>query len=45
VAPQELFRQFRGRDPEVKFMLENRGLIWDLGMSIVYKNESFVGLL
>jgi peptidyl-dipeptidase Dcp len=27
VAPQELFRQFRGRDPEVKFMLENRGLI------------------
>ncbi|KAL7508667.1 hypothetical protein ACHAXN_005743 [Cyclotella atomus] len=27
VAPQDLFRQFRGRDPEVKFMLENRGLI------------------
>ena len=25
--PQDLFRQFRGRDPEVKFMLENRGLI------------------
>ena len=27
VAPQDLFRQFRGRDPEVKFMLANRGLI------------------
>jgi Zn-dependent oligopeptidase len=28
VPPQELFRMFRGRDPDVKFMLENRGLIW-----------------
>jgi len=26
IPPQDLFRMFRGRDPEVKFMLENRGL-------------------
>ena len=26
-APQELFRQFRGRDPEIKFLLKNRGLV------------------
>jgi peptidyl-dipeptidase Dcp len=27
VAPQELFRKFRGRDPDATFMLKNRGLI------------------
>eukprot|EP00804_Cyclotella_cryptica_P031396 CCRYP_012206-RA/>CCRYP_012206-RA protein AED:0.07 eAED:0.07 QI:0/0/0/1/1/1/2/0/712 len=27
IPPQDLFRMFRGRDPEVKFMLENRGLV------------------
>lgn len=27
VAPQELFRMFRGRDPDATFMLKNRGLI------------------
>ena len=27
VAPDELFRKFRGRDPDVTFMLKNRGLI------------------
>ncbi|CAB9503088.1 Oligopeptidase A [Seminavis robusta] len=27
VAPDELFRLFRGRDPDIKFMLEKRGLI------------------
>ena len=26
-APQELFQQFRGRDPEIKFLLKNRGLV------------------
>ena len=26
IPPQDLFRMFRGRDPDVKFMLENRGL-------------------
>jgi peptidyl-dipeptidase Dcp len=26
VAPDELFRQFRGRDPDIKFMLEKKGL-------------------
>ena len=27
VAPQELFRKFRGREPDATFMLKNRGLI------------------
>ena len=27
VAPDELFRSFRGRDPDIKFMLEKKGLI------------------
>ena len=27
VAPQELFRLFRGRDPDISFMLKNRGLV------------------
>lgn len=27
VAPEELFRSFRGRDPDVTFMLKNKGLI------------------
>jgi len=27
VAPQELFRRFRGRDPDATFMLKNRGLL------------------
>lgn len=27
VAPDELFRQFRGRDPEISFMLKKKGLI------------------
>ena len=27
VAPQELFRQMRGRDPEISFFLKNRGLV------------------
>jgi len=27
VAPDELFRLFRGRDPEIKFMLEKKGLV------------------
>lgn len=27
VAPDELFRRFRGRDPDVKFMLEKKGLV------------------
>ena len=26
VAPDELFRRFRGRDPDIKFMLEKKGL-------------------
>ena len=26
VAPDELFRQFRGRDPDIKFMLKKKGL-------------------
>lgn len=26
VAPDELFRKFRGRDPEIQFMLEKKGL-------------------
>ena len=26
VAPDELFRRFRGRDPEIKYMLEKKGL-------------------
>eukprot|EP00605_Chrysophyceae_sp_TOSAG23-4_P002162 GSChrysophyteH1.ASY1.ANO1.2390.1 assembled CDS len=26
VAPDELFRRFRGRDPDIKFMLKNKGL-------------------
>ena len=25
--PDELFRLFRGRDPEIKFMLEKKGLV------------------
>jgi len=25
-APEELFRQFRGRDPDISFFLKNRGL-------------------
>ena len=25
--PQDLFRKFRGRDPDASFMLKNRGLI------------------
>eukprot|EP00569_Conticribra_weissflogii_P004735 CAMPEP_0171342302 /NCGR_PEP_ID=MMETSP0878-20121228/13950_1 /TAXON_ID=67004 /ORGANISM="Thalassiosira weissflogii, Strain CCMP1336" /LENGTH=722 /DNA_ID=CAMNT_0011844929 /DNA_START=23 /DNA_END=2191 /DNA_ORIENTATION=+ len=29
VAPQELFRMFRGREPDPKFMLKNRGLIYE----------------
>ena len=27
VAPQDLFRLFRGRDPDASFMMKNRGLI------------------
>lgn len=27
VAPDELFRLFRGRDPDIKFMLEKKGLV------------------
>jgi peptidyl-dipeptidase Dcp len=27
VAPQKLFRAFRGRDPEISFFLKNRGLV------------------
>lgn len=27
VAPQELFRAFRGRDPDISFFLKNRGLV------------------
>ena len=27
VAPQDLFRKFRGRDPDATFMMKNRGLI------------------
>lgn len=27
VAPDELFRQFRGRDPDIKFMLKKKGLL------------------
>jgi len=27
VAPQELFRSFRGRDPDATFLMKNRGLI------------------
>lgn len=27
VAPDELFRQFRGRDPDINFMLKKKGLI------------------
>ena len=26
VAPDELFRLFRGRDPDIQFMLEKKGL-------------------
>lgn len=26
-APDELFRKYRGRDPDINFMLENKGLI------------------
>ena len=26
VAPDELFRLFRGRDPDIKFMLKKKGL-------------------
>ena len=26
-APDELFRKFRGRDPEIQFMLEKKGLV------------------
>jgi len=26
VAPDELFRSFRGRDPDIQFMLEKKGL-------------------
>jgi peptidyl-dipeptidase Dcp len=29
VAPDELFRKFRGRDPDIKFMLEKKGLMGD----------------
>jgi peptidyl-dipeptidase Dcp len=27
VAPDELFRQFRGRDPDIKYMLAQKGLV------------------
>lgn len=27
VAPEELFRQFRGRDPDIQFMLKKKGLL------------------
>ncbi|KAL7543782.1 hypothetical protein ACHAXR_013089 [Thalassiosira sp. AJA248-18] len=27
VAPQELFKSFRGRDPDISFFLKNRGLV------------------
>lgn len=27
VAPDELFRQFRGRDPNIQYMLEKKGLV------------------
>lgn len=27
VAPDELFRRFRGRDPDVQFMLKRKGLV------------------
>lgn len=27
VAPDELFRLFRGRDPDIKYMLEKKGLV------------------
>ena len=27
VAPDELFRRFRGRDPEIEFMLRKKGLL------------------
>ena len=27
VAPDELYRSFRGRDPEIQFMLEKKGLV------------------
>lgn len=27
VAPQDLFRTFRGRDPDISYLLKNRGLI------------------
>lgn len=26
-APDELFRKFRGRDPDIKFMLEKKSLV------------------
>ena len=26
-APDELFRKFRGRDPDIKYMLEKKGLV------------------
>lgn len=33
VAPDELFRLFRGRDPKIEFMLEKKGLNWILEKS------------
>ena len=33
VAPDELFRLFRGRDPKIECMLEKKGLNWILEKS------------
>ena len=45
VSPDELFRLFRGRDPDIKFMLEKKGLVASENAGINrfgIENESFL---